>query len=114
MRKGKKQTKAKEFVVEQEVVRTGVKGQPFDFILRFNNSTEQPELFMDELVKLTLEGLIERYGKVLVKINWWSEGLTVIVPDGIPQSSTTQNALQGGSKGSGSTEGSNPSPNTES
>ncbi len=107
MPKGKK-VKEKEFVVEQEVVRSDVKGESFDLLLRFNNSVEQPELFMDELVKLILEGLLERYGQIVVKVNWWAEGLTVIAPNGIPDPNQSQDALQAPSQADTGTIDSNP------
>ena len=94
--------------VTQEVVRTGVVGESFDFVWRFTNTIDQPELFMDELVKMTLEGLLERYGTIIVKVNWWADGLTVIAPKDIPS-----NAPQGTQEPSGSTEGSNPSPDMD-
>lgn len=108
MRKGKKK-KVEEFTVEQEVVRTDVKGESFDLLLRFNNTIDQPELFMDELVKLILEGMLERYGQIVVKVNWFAQGLMVIAPNGIPDPNTPQNALQGTSEARTGTIDSNPS-----
>jgi hypothetical protein len=96
MRKGKK--KVQEFTVEQEVIRTDVKGETFDLLLRFTKDKEGVELFMDELVKLVLEGLLERYGQIVVKVNWWAKGLMVIAPNGIPDATTTQNAQEGHSE----------------
>jgi hypothetical protein len=112
MRKGKK-AKVEEFTVEQEVVRTDVKGESFDVLLRFTKDTEGVELFMDELVKIVLEGLLERYGQIVVKVNWFAEGLMVIAPNGIPDTGTIQNALQAPSEARTGVIDLNPSPNTE-
>lgn len=98
------------FVVEQEVVRTGVIGESFDLLLRFTNSIEQPELYMDELVKLILEGMIQQYGTIVVKVNWFAQGLTVIAPDETPQQAANRHALEGTQEGSGEAIDSNPSP----
>lgn len=95
MRKGKKQVKEQTVEVTQQVMRTGVQGESFDLILRFTKNIDQPELFMDELVKLVLEGLLDQYGRILVKVNWFAEGLTVIAPDAIPQNDNTQDAPEG-------------------
>lgn len=81
-----KEQREQAFTMRQEVVRSGVKGQSFDLILRFNNNATQPEMFLDENTKLILEGLIERYGEILVKINWWDSGLIVIAPNEVPNS----------------------------
>lgn len=81
-RKGKK--KEYEFSVTQEVVRTGVVPKTFDVMLRFTDGGTQPEIFMDELVETLLKGLLERYGEIVVKVNWWADGLTVIAPNEIP------------------------------
>lgn len=91
-KKGKKEL---DFTVQQEVVRTGVKLKSFDLMLRFTKGTVQPELFMDELVKQLLDGLLDRYGQIIVKVNWWDNDLTVIAPNEIPANSTQQDALQG-------------------
>lgn len=101
-RKGKKQ----EFTIEQEVVRTDVPVMSFDLVLRFSDTTSPPELFLDETTDVILKGLIEQYGVIVVKINWWSKDLTVIAPNDIPN----RNALQGTSEALQSTEESNPSP----
>ncbi len=106
MRKKKKDTT---FVVEQEVVKTGVETKDFDILLRFTKGIDQSELFVDELTQLVLEGLIERYGQIVVKINWWAEGLTVIAPNDIP----AQNALEAPSQPITEAIPSNPSPNTK-
>lgn len=110
-KKGKKE-KVEEFTVEQEVVRTDVKGESFDLLLRFTKGSDGVELFMDELVKIVLEGLLERYGQIVVKVNWFAEGLQVIAPNGIPAPDQTYDALQGTSEVRTGTEESNPSPNT--
>ena len=73
-----------EISIRQDVVRSGATGQSFDLMLRFTNNALQPELYMDELVKLVLEGLLENYGEIVVKINWWADGLQVIVPNSLP------------------------------
>ena len=111
MRKGKK--KVEEFSVEQEVVRTDIKGESFDVLLRFTKGSDGVELFMDELVKVILEGLLERYGQIVVKVNWFAEGLKVIAPNGIPDMDTSGYPLQGTSEAATGTIDSNPSPNTE-
>jgi hypothetical protein len=111
MRKGKK-PKVEEFTVEQEVIRTDVKGQSFDMLFRFTKGSDQVEFFMDELVKLILDGMLDRYGQIVVKVNWWAEGLQVIAPNGIPEQQPIDNALQGTSQASTATMDSNPSPNT--
>lgn len=105
-RKGKVQ----EFSVEQEVVRTDVKGNSFDLLLKFDNTIDQPQLYMDELVKIILEGLIERYGQIVVKVNWWSSGLMVIAPNEIPAPDQTYNASVASQDGHTGTIDSNPSP----
>jgi hypothetical protein len=114
MARKKEKKKEYTFSVEQEVIRTGVVPQSFDFMLRFTDTATQPELFMDELVELVLKGLIERYGQIVVKINWWAEGLTVIAPNGIPEPNQTYDALQGTSEGTRATIDSEPSPSMES
>ena len=106
-----KEQREQAFTMRQEVVRSGVKGQSFDLILRFNNTATQPELFLDENTKLILEGLIERYGEILVKINCWDSSLVVIAPNEVPNSPFID-APQGHSEGSGSTEESNPTPSS--
>ena len=83
------------FGVENEVVRSGVLGQEFDILLRFNNDALTPELFMDENVKMVIEGMLERYGPIVVKINWWDSHLKVIVPGNLPEDVRIQNAPQG-------------------
>lgn len=88
-RKGKSK-KEVTFSVEQEVIRTGVVPQTFDLMLRFTDGATQPELYMDELVQTILLGLLERYGQIVVKVNWFAEGLTVIAPNGIPDPSDTK------------------------
>lgn len=110
-KKGKKEVT---FSVDQEVIRTNVVPKTFDVMLRFTDGATQPELYMDELVQTILLGLLERYGQIVVKFNWWDEGVSVIAPNGIPEPHQTYNDLQGTSEASGSTEGSNPSPNTTS
>ncbi len=84
MTKRKNSKKTQELSFTQEVIRSDVKGLPFDLVLRFDSTVDQPQLFMDELVKMTLEGLIERYGSIIIKINWWDSGLTVIAPNDVP------------------------------
>jgi len=91
---------------EQEVVRNNVKMESFDLLLRFTKDTATVELFMDDLVKTILEGLLDNLGQIVVKVNWWADGLTVIAP-------TQEHALQGTQEGSGEAIDSNPSPNTE-
>jgi hypothetical protein len=95
MARKKKQT---EITVTQDVVRTGVQGQSFDLMLHFTDNALQPQLYMDELVKLVLEGLLAKYGSIIVKVNWWAEGFTVIAP----------NASVTSQEGSGATEIVNP------
>lgn len=95
-RKGKKKTY--EFSVEQEVVRTNVVPKTFDVMLHFKDGATQPIIYMDELVETLLKGLLERYGEIVVKFNWWDEGLSVIAPNGIPAPDQTYNALQGTSE----------------
>lgn len=114
-RKGKNkiEQKVEEFSVEQEVIRTNVEAQSFDLLFRFTKDQKQVEVFMDELMHLLLEGLTDRYGQIVVKINWWSKDLSVIAPHIIPDSSIDQNALQGHQETPGSTEDSNPSPTME-
>ena len=80
----RKTKKPAEVSIRQDVVRGDVTGQSFDIMLRFTNNAIQPELYMDELVKLVLEGLLENYGEIVVKINWWADGLQVIVPNSLP------------------------------
>lgn len=94
MRKGKKQ-RTEEFTVEQEVIRTDVKGESFDMLFRFTKDSDNVEFFMDELVKLILEGMLDRYGQIVVKVNWWADGLTVIAPNGIPAEEPIEHALEG-------------------
>lgn len=110
-KKGKKE-KVEEFTVEQEVVRTDVKGESFDLLLRFTKGSDGVELFMDELVKVILEGLLDRYGQIVVKVNWFAEGLKVIAPNGIPDMDASGHSLQSPSEPRTATIGSNPSPNT--
>lgn len=101
MRKSRKtQNLQKEFKVEQEVVRQGVVGHAFDLIIRFKDKNNQPEIFMDENLQLLLEGLTERYGTILVKINWFDSNLMVIAPNELPPDANIQNDLQGTSEGS--------------
>lgn len=97
-RKKDKPIKDYEFTVDQEVVRKGVDLKSFDVMLRFKDDTTQPELFMDELVETLLKGLLARYGEIIVKFNWWDEGLSVIAPNEIPASNQTYDALQGHSE----------------
>jgi len=81
----KKKVKEQEIVVRQDVVQgSQAVGQSFDLMLRFTDNALQPELYMDELVKLIIEGLIENYGEIVVKVNWFAEGLQVIVPTKLP------------------------------
>lgn len=95
-----------------EIKETNVHGESFDLVFRFTKGSDNVELFMDELVKLTLDGLLNDYGRILVRVNWFAKGLEVIAPDTLLNTDTPQHALQGTSEGSGSTEESNPSPNT--
>lgn len=73
-----------EITIRQDVVRSGAVGQSFDLMLKFTDNITQPELYMDELVKLVIEGLIAQYGSIIVQVNWWSSGLTVIAPTTLP------------------------------
>lgn len=73
-----------EITVRQDVVTSGVQGQSFDLVMRFTDSALQPELYMDELVKMVIEGLIQQYGEILVKINWFDSNLMVIAPNKLP------------------------------
>lgn len=97
-RKGKVKQKEYSFSVDNEVVRTGVVPKTFDLMLRFKDGATQPELFMDALVETTILGLLERYGEIVVKMNWFADGLTVIAPNGIPAPDQTYDALQGTSE----------------
>lgn len=91
----KKKVKEQEITVRQDVVQgSKAVGQSFDLMLRFTDSALQPELYMDELVKLILEGMIENYGEIIVKVNWFAEGLQVIVPTKLPEQDFLD-ALQG-------------------
>lgn len=113
MARKKEKKKEYSFSVEQEVIRTGVVPKTFDLMLRFTDGATQPELIMDELVETILLGLIERYGQIVVKMNWWDEGLSVIAPNGIPESNQTYNALQGTSQALRGTIGTDPNPTME-
>ena len=80
----KKKPVEQEITVRQDVVTSGAVGQSFDLMLRFTDSALQPELYMDELVKLIIEGLMDQYGTIVVKVNWFADGLQVIVPEKLP------------------------------
>lgn len=84
MRKSRKTQKLEEFKVEQEIVRRDVKGEPFDVVILFQPNNPHPEIYMDENVKMVLEALTDRYGKIIVKFNWWNDGVMVIAPDTPP------------------------------
>ena len=74
------QLKGTELEFSQTVVRQGVPINQFDIILRFQNNTDQPEIWTDELVKEVLQAYIKQFGEIIVKINWWSKDLMVIAP----------------------------------
>lgn len=92
-----------EFELTQEVLLSGTVGEPFDLILRFDNTVDQPQLFMDEMVKIVLEDYIKRFGKIIVRINWFSKDLHVIAPE-----ADSEHALQGTSEALQSMKESNP------
>lgn len=85
MRKGKKTEQTIEMTQQVEHI---MRVQSFDLMLNFKNKADQPILYMDENVKLVIEGLLDLYGEITVKINWWGDGLKVIEHSG-------ENALQG-------------------
>ena len=87
-RKGKPETE--EFHVEQEVKRTGVTGRPWDLIIEFKQDVPTQQIYVDEDVKTIIEGLLQRYGRILVKINWFDSDLMVIAPDNLPDASQTR------------------------
>lgn len=99
--------------VTQEVVRTDVKGESFDILLRLTKGSDNVEFFMDELVKVILDGLLDNYGQIVVKVNWFAKGLMVIAPNPLPKESFLGDALEGTQEASTGTIDSNPSPNTE-
>jgi hypothetical protein len=55
-------------------------GEEFDFLLRFTKDTNTVELFMDDNVRDTIEGLLKLHGKLVVKVNWFADRLTIIAP----------------------------------
>jgi len=79
------------FSFTQEINPHPIYGEAFDLILHFENSIDQPQLYTDENIKLVLEGLIEKYGVINVRVNWFSDGLTVYSPNA---SRTEQDALR--------------------
>lgn len=64
-------------------------GQSFDLVLRFDGSIENTKLFMDENVQLILEGLLREHAVILVRVNWWTKGLTVSSEDNTHNASVT-------------------------
>lgn len=91
MARNTKRQKKEPFNVEGELVRSGVQVEPFDILLRFNIKGKPPEVYIDADTKLLLDGLIEHYGEIVVKVNWFTTGLAIIAPNTLP----SQDDLQG-------------------
>ncbi len=111
----KKKGKVEEWKIDQEVIRTGVRADMFDLLLRFTDNNTQPEILMDETVKMMIEGLTQRYGTIVVKVNWFAQGLMVIAPNEVPgylmpREETSENAQEGTSEALQSTVDSDLSP----
>lgn len=59
---------------------TNIQGESFDLVLEFNGDLN-PQLFMTEDMEFVLTQLIKEQTRVLVRVNWWSEGLKLEFPD---------------------------------
>ncbi len=62
---------------EQKLETGPVIGQPWDLVLRFTSTSEQPELLLEEKLKFVLEALVANFGTIVVKVNWFADGLKV-------------------------------------
>ncbi len=51
----------------------------FDIVLKFSKG--MPEAYMHEDVQNVISMLVEQHSEVFLKINWFSDDMTLIVPD---------------------------------
>lgn len=91
--------------LEQDPLAIGsqtVRLQPFDLLLRFKGSLDNPEIILEEYTRDVLIGLLNHYSNINVRINWFADGLTVHVPHA--STLIVEDDVQAPSEPSGSTE----------
>jgi hypothetical protein len=66
--------------VEGEITARNVYAQPFDLLLQFSDNSIAPTILVDEDTKVLIEGLLVKYKRFTVKVNWWSKDLQVLIP----------------------------------
>lgn len=69
-----------DFRVEPEITKRGVFLQQFDIMLTFEKDNDTPLISLEEYTRLIIDGLLDRYGKINVRINWFSKDLTIHAP----------------------------------